>query len=204
MMDLLLADISKEVILTKTEEYLIKTSFVQKKLRKRQYLMQYGETFRHLFFVEKGMLRAYLKGEKDMEHVIQFAPEGSWIPDSFHQLEDRDALYNIDALEHSEVLLIDREVFQKLLQQIPKLEKYFRVAMQQRLQALHLRVINYLTHFAEDKYKMFLDFYPDIVQRVPQHMIASYLGIKPETLSRNRKKIATRKKEVITPTQKVL
>lgn len=194
-MDLLLTDISKEVLLTRTEEQLIRSSFVPKKLRKRQSLMQYGETFRHLFFVEKGMLRAYLKGEKDLEHVIQFAPEGSWIPDSFHQLEDRDALYNIDALEHSEVLLIDREVFQRLLVQIPKLEKYFRVAMQKRLQALHLRVINYLTHFAEDKYKMFLSVYPEIVQRVPQHMIASYLGIKPETLSRNRKKIATRKKE---------
>jgi FixJ family two-component response regulator len=65
--------------------------------------------------------------------------------------------------------------------------------MQKRLEALHLRVINYLSHFAEDKYKMFLDVYPEIVQRVPQHMIASYLGIKPETLSRNRKKMATRK-----------
>jgi len=195
MMELLIADIGKEVVLSKAEEDIIKASFIVKKLRKRQYLMQFGEVFRHLFFVEKGMLRAYLKGEKDMEHVIQFAPEGSWIPDSFHQLEDMEALYNIDALEHSEVLLIDREVYQKLLVQVPKLEKYFRVAMQKRLRALHMRVINYLTHFAEDKYRMFVNTYPDIVQRVPQHMIASYLGIKPETLSRNRKKMATRRKE---------
>jgi CRP-like cAMP-binding protein len=195
MMDLLIAEISKEVPLSKPEEDLIKSFFVVKRLRKRQYLMQFGETFRHLFFVEKGMLRAYLKGEKEEEHVIQFAPEGSWIPDSFHQLEDLDALYNMDALETSEILFIDREDFQSLLSELPKLEKYFRVAMQKRLHALHLRVINYLTHFAEDKYKMFMDVYPDIVQRVPQHMIASYLGIKPETLSRNRKKMATRKKE---------
>lgn len=198
MMDLLLADISKEVVLNKTEEDLIRSSFIVRKLRKRQYLMQFGETFRHLFFVEKGMLRAYLKGEKDEEHVIQFAPEGSWIPDSFHQLEDTEALYNIDALENAEVLQIDREVYQRLLLQIPKLEKYFRVAMQKRLRALHMRVINYLTHFAEDKYKKFVEVYPDIVQRVPQHMIASYLGIKPETLSRNRKKMATKKKETAT------
>lgn len=197
MMDLLLADISKEVLLTRMDEELIKASFIVKKLRKRQYLMQFGETFRHLFFVEKGMLRAYLKGEKEEEHVIQFAPEGSWIPDSFHQLEDTEALYNIDALENAEVLLIDREVYQRLLLQLPKLEKYFRVAMQRRLHALHMRVINYLTHFAEDKYRMFMEVYPDIVQRVPQHMIASYLGIKPETLSRNRKKMATKKKETI-------
>lgn len=194
-MNLLLTDIGKEVPLSPAEEELIRSSFVMKKLRKRQNLMQFGETFRHLFFVEKGMLRAYLKGEKEEEHVIQFAPEGSWIPDNFHQLEDTEALYNIDALENSEVLLIDREVYQELLLRLPKLEKYFRVAMQKRLHALHMRVINYLTHFAEDKYRMFVEVYPDIVQRVPQHMIASYLGIKPETLSRNRKKMATRKRE---------
>lgn len=197
MMELLLAEISKELPLTKLEEDQIKAAFTLKKLRKRQYLIQFGETFRHLFFVEKGMLRAYLKGEKEEEHVIQFAPEGSWIPDSFHQLEDMEATYNIDALEPSEILCIDREAFQELLLKIPKLEKYFRVVMQKRLHALHLRVINYLTHFAEDKYKMFMQVYPEIVQRVPQHMIASYLGIKPETLSRNRKKMATRKKEIL-------
>jgi CRP-like cAMP-binding protein len=199
MTELLLAEISKELPLTKLEEDQIKAAFTVKKLRKRQYLIQFGETFRHLFFVEKGMLRAYLKGEKEEEHVMQFAPEGSWIPDSFHQLEDMEAMYNIDALEASEILCIDREAFQELLLSIPKLEKYFRVVMQKRLHALHLRVINYLTHFAEDKYKMFMQVYPEIVQRVPQHMIASYLGIKPETLSRNRKKMATRKKEVIQP-----
>jgi len=196
MMDLLIAEIARELPLTRAEEDQIRSAFTVKKLRKRQYLMQFGETFRHLFFVEKGMLRAYLKGEKEEEHVIQFAPEGSWIPDSFHQLEDMEATYYIDALEASDILCIDREAFQELLLSIPRLEKYFRVVMQKRLAALHLRVINYLTHFAEDKYKMFMQVYPDIVQRVPQHMIASYLGIKPETLSRNRKKMATRKKEV--------
>ena len=198
-MELLLAEISKELPLTKLEEDQIKAAFTVKKLRKRQYLIQFGETFRHLFFVEKGMLRAYLKGEKEEEHVMQFAPEGSWIPDSFHQLEDMEAMYNIDALEPSEILCIDREAFHELLLSMPNLEKYFRVVMQKRLHALHLRVINYLTHFAEDKYKMFMQVYPEIVQRVPQHMIASYLGIKPETLSRNRKKMATRKKEVVQP-----
>lgn len=196
MMELLMADIGREVTLTEAEEALVRASFTAKKLRKRQYLLHAGEVFRHLFFVEKGMLRAYLKGEKkEEEHVIQFAPEGTWVPDSFHQLEDMSASYSIDALENSEVLQIDREVYQDLLRKVPALEKYFRVAMQKRLHALHLRVINYLTHFADDKYNMFVEVYPDIVQRVPQHMIASYLGIKPETLSRNRKKIATKKKE---------
>lgn len=198
MMEVLISDILKEIDLTEAEKDIIKSSFTIKKLRKRQYLMKTGDILRGLYFVEKGMLRAYLKGERDTEHVIQFAPEASWIPDYFHQQEDVEAWYNIDALENAEILQIEKAKYQKLLTDVPKLEKYFRNAMQQRLKALHLRVINYLTHFAEDKYKMFVDFYPEIVQRVPQHMIASYLGIKPETLSRNRKKMATKKKEPAT------
>lgn len=192
-MELLLSEISKEIKLTAEEGKVVQASFTHKKIQKRHLLMQVGDIFRYIAFVEKGILRSYLPGIKEEEHVIQFAPEGSWIPDSFNLVADEVSRYNIDALENSEVWLIDRESFQELLQAIPRLEKYFRMVMQKRLDALHLRVINYLTHFAEDKYKMFVDVYPDIVQRAPQHMIASYLGIKPETLSRNRKKIATRK-----------
>jgi len=196
-MNVLISEISKEISLTKAEEDLIRSAFVTKKLRKRQYLVQLGDSYRQLFFIEKGILRAYIKGAKDEEHVLQFAAEGSWISDNFNQLEDIRATYNIDALEASEILCVDREVFQNLLNQIPKLEKYVRVVMQKRLYALNLRVLNYLMNFAEDKYRKFVEFYPEIVQRVPQHMIASYLGIKPETLSRNRKKMATKKKEVV-------
>lgn len=196
-MNVLISEISKEVALTKAEEDLIKSAFTVKKLRKRQFLVQLGDSYRQLFFIEKGIVRAYIKGPKEEEHVLQFAAEGSWISDNFNQLQDIRATYNIDALESSEILCVDREVFQNLLNQIPKLEKYVRVVMQRRLYALNLRVLNYLMNFAEDKYRKFVEFYPEIVQRVPQHMIASYLGIKPETLSRNRKKMATRKKEVV-------
>jgi len=192
-MELLLSEIAKEIRLTTEEEKAVQAAFTHRKIQKRHLLMKAGETFRYIAFVEKGILRSYLPGIKEEEHVIQFAPEGNWIPDSFNLVEDEISRYNIDALENSEVWLIDRESFQELLQAVPRLETYFRVVMQKRLNALHLRVINYLMHFAEDKYKMFVDVYPDIVQRAPQHMIASYLGIKPETLSRNRKKIATRK-----------
>ncbi len=192
-MEALLSDIREVVTLTTEEEKAITEAFSSKNLNKRQALMQVGDSFSHLAFVAEGILRSYLPGEKDVEHVIQFAPEKSWVPDSFNLMSDEISKYNIEALETSKVLLIERQKYQELLEQIPKLEKYFRVAMQKRLDALHLRVINYLAHFAEDKYKMFMNVYPDIVQRVPQHMIASYLGIKPETLSRNRKKIATKK-----------
>ncbi|KAA5533492.1 Crp/Fnr family transcriptional regulator [Taibaiella lutea] len=194
-MNVLLSEIAKETVLTKAEEDLIKSVFTVKKLRKRQFLVQQDASYRHLYFIEKGIVRSYIKGPNDEEHIVQFAAEGSWISEDFNQLADIKSVYNIDALEPSEILCIDREVFQNLMVQIPKLERYFRMVLQKRLYALNLRVLNYLMHFAEEKYRRFVSFYPEIVQRVPQHMIAAYLGIKPETLSRNRKKMATKKKE---------
>lgn len=194
-MNILLSEISKETVLTKAEEDIIKSVFTVKKLRKRQFLVQQDASYRQLFFIEKGIVRSYIKGPNDEEHIVQFAAEGSWISEDFNQLSDIKSVYNIDALEPSEILCIDREAFQQLMIQVPKLERYFRMVLQKRLYALNLRVLNYLMHFAEEKYRRFVDFYPEIVQRVPQHMIASYLGIKPETLSRNRKKMATKKKE---------
>lgn len=192
-MEALLSDIRTIVPLSNEEENAIKDAFSLRILNKKETLMEVGGTFSHLGFVLEGILRTYLPAAEETEHVIQFAPENSWVPDSFNLMQDEISKYNIEAIENSKVLLIERHKYQSLLAEIPQLEKYFRVAMQKRLEALHLRVINYLSHFAEDKYKMFLDVYPEIVQRVPQHMIASYLGIKPETLSRNRKKMATRK-----------
>jgi CRP-like cAMP-binding protein len=194
-MNILLSEISKVTVLTKAEEDLIKSVFTVKKLRKRQFLVQQDNSYRHLFFIEKGIVRSYIKGVNGEEHIVQFAAEGSWISEDFNQLADIKSVYNIDALEASEILCVDREAFQNLMIEVPKLERYFRMVLQKRLYALNLRVLNYLMHFAEEKYRRFVDFYPEIVQRVPQHMIASYLGIKPETLSRNRKKMATKKKE---------
>jgi len=195
-MNVLLSEIAKVTVLTKAEEDLIKSVFTVKKLRKRQFLVQQDDSYRHLYFIEKGIVRSYIKeGPNGGEHIVQFAAEGSWISEDFNQLADLKSVYNIDALEPSEILCIDREVFQNLMIQIPKLERYFRMVLQKRLYALNLRVLNYLMHFAEEKYRRFVSFYPEIVQRVPQHMIAAYLGIKPETLSRNRKKMATKKKE---------
>lgn len=194
MIDFLLTQIESVVTLTPSETTLLTQSVTVKKLRKRHILVHSEEDLHQLFFVQKGLLRSYLSGKNNEEHTIQFAPENTWLPDSFDPATQFVSRYNIEALENAEIICIEYSAYTELLNKVPKLERYFRQVMQGRLNALHLRVINYLTHFADDKYQMFLDVYPDIVQRVPQHMIASYLGIKPETLSRNRKKIATKKK----------
>lgn len=164
-----------------------------RKIKRKQLLLLQGDPFPYIVFVEKGMMRSFRTDEKGQEHIIQFAPEGSWIPDNFDVDTGQPSLVTIDAVEHSEIMIIEKEAYEQLLVKVPQLERYFRIVMQQRLNAMYLRVINYLSHMTEDKYKMFRDIYPDIVQRVPQHMIASYLGVQPETLSRNRKQMSVRK-----------
>ncbi len=197
MMDLLIAEISKEVTLSPAEKDKLRSFFTLRKLRRRQNVVAEGEVLDHVFFVEKGLLRGYLKRGKEEEHIIQFAPEGFWIPDTIYEAQDLRAQFHIDAVEPAQVLSISIADCLRLLEQMPKIEKYFRVVMQKRLYALHLRVINFITNFTEDRYRAFVSVYPDLVRRVPQRMIASYLGIKPETLSRNRKKIAKGKQPAV-------
>jgi len=138
-------------------------------------------------------LRSYSLNEKGIEHLVQFAMEGWWISDQYSVLTGEPSVYNIDALEDSEILLISNASFENMLEAVPKMEKYFRVLMQNSMIAMQRRLVASLSLTAEEKYTRMINAYPDIIQRVPQHMIASYLGITPETLSRIRKQMSTAK-----------
>jgi CRP-like cAMP-binding protein len=139
------------------------------------------------------MLRSYTVDDKGYEHILQFASEGWWISDMFSFLTSEPSTYNIDALEDAEILLLNKDANEELLQKVPKMERYFRILSQNALIALQRRLMGSHTQTAEEKYTRLISTYPDITQRVPQHMLASYLGITPETLSRIRKQIAGRK-----------
>jgi CRP-like cAMP-binding protein len=193
MFELLFKGINEKVKLTEDEEQLCKNYFTPKKIRKKQYLLQQDDICRHTAFVERGLLRSYTVDSKGDEHVLQFAPEGWWIADMYSFLTSEPSTYNIDALEESELLLLTQAANEELLRVIPKMERYFRILSQNALIAIQRRLIGSLSHSSEEKYLKLIATYPDIVQRVPQHMIASFLGITPETLSRIRKQIATRK-----------
>ena len=138
-------------------------------------------------------MRSYSLNEKGIEHLVQFAMEGWWISDQYSVLTGEPSVYNIDALEDSEILLISNASFENMLEAVPKMEKYFRVLMQNSMIAMQRRLVASLSLTAEEKYTRMINAYPDIIQRVPQHMIASYLGITPETLSRIRKQMSTAK-----------
>jgi CRP-like cAMP-binding protein len=193
MFDLLQQKIAEKIALTEEELDYCRSLFLPKKLRKRQYLLQEGDVCRYQAFVVKGILRSYTIDDKAAEHVLQFASEGWWIADLYSYLTNEPSNFTIDALEDAELLLIARPAWEDLMQKVPKLEHYFRVLIQNHLIATQRRLLQTFTQTAEEKYVKFAQTYPACIQRVPQHMIASYLGITRETLSRLRKQMAVRK-----------
>jgi|SRR5690606_33820008 len=178
------------VPLTGEEEEIIKSYLTPKKIRKKQYLLQEGEVCKYIAFVEKGVLRAYTVSDKGGEHIIQFALEGWLISDLFSFLTGEQATYNIDAIENSELLLISKASHEELLRTLPKYETYTRLQLTGAYIAMQRRLTSIISLTLEERYTYFTSLYPDIVQRVPQHMIASFMGLTPETLSRVRKRLS--------------
>ena len=188
MFDLLYKKISTIVTVDEKQFDYFKTLFVPRKLRKRQYFLQEGDVSKYQAFVDNGMLRSYTIDEKGSEHVLQFASEGWWMADISSYLNDESSFLNMDAIEDAELLLINKSSWEMAMHKIPKLERYFRIIIQNHLVATQKRLLQSFTETAEEKYVRFLHTFPDCEQRVPLQMIASYLGIKRETLSRLRKK----------------
>ena len=186
----LLKSIHQKVELTPAEQESIKRYFIPKKIRKRQFLLNAGDVCQYIAFVEKGMLRSFSVDDSGHEHVMQFAVEGWWISDMNSFLSGDEAVYNIEALEDSELLLLNKPEMENMNRQLPKMEHYFRILMQNNIVALQRRIIASMSFSAEQKYVKLMDVCPDIIARAPQQHIASYLGITPETLSRIRKQVS--------------
>jgi CRP-like cAMP-binding protein len=193
MFELLHKKINSIISITEGEFNYCKTLFVPRKLRKRQYLLQEGDVCKYQAFVEKGIMRSYTIDEKGNEHILQFASEGWWIADLSSFITEEPSVFNIEVLEDAELLLITKPSWELLMQKIPGFEHFFRIIIQNHLIATQRRLLQSLSESAEEKYKKFTDMYPACVLRVPQHMIASYLGLSRETLSRLRKNITTRR-----------
>jgi CRP-like cAMP-binding protein len=192
MFDKLLKSIGEKVSLDEEQSGIMKSLFIPKKIRKRQYVLNAGDVCQYITFVEKGLLRSFTVDDDGNEHVVQFAIEGWWISDMASFVSGENALYNIEALEDSELLLLRKQSMEELLDKVPAMERYFRILMQNNIVALQRRVIAYMSLSAEEKYLKLLEIAPDIMTRASQQHIASYLSITPETLSRVRKKVSER------------
>jgi CRP-like cAMP-binding protein len=185
--------ISQKVTLTPEHLENLKKYFIPKKLRKRQFLLNAGDVCQYTAFVEKGLLRSYSIDENAHEHVIQFAMEGWWISDMGSLFSGDPSVYNIEAVEDSELLLVTRAAQDEMIETMPCMEKYFRMLIQRHVVALQRRLTNTMSLTAEEKYTAMMAKYPELISRVPQQQLASYLGITPETLSRIRKSVSRHK-----------
>ncbi|BDU25142.1 Crp/Fnr family transcriptional regulator [Flavobacterium sp. GSB-24] len=165
----------------------IKRIFIPKIIRKRQYFLQEGEVCKYMAFITKGAMRQYTVDKKGVEHIVNLSIENWWAGDreSFVQLTT--SPYFIDAWEETHVLMLSK-ADSIILEAIPAFQEA-RVNMNYKHSfALLNRLNNYITLSAEQRYMELEKTYPEFLQRFPQHIIASYLGITKETLSRVRKK----------------
>ena len=185
----ILKKINEKFPLTNEEVETINSYFQIKKLRKRQYLLQSGDVCRFKAYVEKGILKQYSVDKKGTEHIVQFATEGWIISDLSSFMSGEPAVYNIDALEETELLIIKKSEQKELFKKVPKYEVFTRLEITNAYSMLQKRLTAMISTSMEERYLEFISRYPNITQRVPQHMIASYLGLNPETLSRIRKKL---------------
>ncbi|MDO1450255.1 Crp/Fnr family transcriptional regulator [Rhodocytophaga aerolata] len=161
-----------------------------KKLRRKQFLVVMGEVSRVESFVTKGCLRAFTIDEKYEEHILQFAIEDWWISDFRSFLTGQPANQYIEALEETTVLQFSYEDLQKLYEQVPKFERFFRIKLQNAYMSFEHRVTTAISKSAEERYLDFTKRYAYLEQRVPLYMIASYLGFTPEFLSKIRKDLS--------------
>lgn len=192
MYELFFHNFNSKVALTTEEEAQIKTYLTPKKLRKKQYLLQDGDVCKNIAFIEKGALKAYSVDDNGNEHIIQFGLEGWIVSDLYSFLTGDPATYNIDAIEDAELVLINKAAHEELLLKVPKYETFTRLNITGAYLAMQKRLTSIISSPLEERYANFMALYPTIAQRVPQHMIASYMGLTPETLSRIRRRISSK------------
>lgn len=188
MMEAFIQHLSKYVMVNAEEQALLSNCFETVNLRKRENLVKEGSVCKCLYFVVDGCLRMFFVNDKGVEQTTHFAIENWWLTDYFSFLNQQPTEFYIQAVEPAQVLAISHSNYEKLLRQLPQLEKYFR-SIHLRESAAAQRRIKYLYSLSkEELYHHFNDSYPAFSQRVPQYLLASYLGLTPEYLSELRKK----------------
>ncbi len=156
--------------------------------KKKQNLHEAGKVCRSNFFVRKGCLRLFFINDKGVEQTIQFALENWWLSDYTSFSSQQTSLFYIQAVEKSEIVAIDFSAQEKILQQFPQMERYFRLIHQRAHAASQYRLKGLFSKTREEIYHEFCTQYPAFVQRIPQYLLASFLGFTPEYLSEIRRR----------------
>lgn len=174
-----------EAMLDSLEEFSFEKSF-----DKKVYLAEAGKACNYQYFILEGSCYSSYVDEKGTKNVIQLAIENYWITDAGSYFNGKPAVFNIETLEPTRALLINKNNFDPLVCSHPLFDRFFRILLQNSLSSLQRRIAQTISEDAEFRYLEFSGKYPHFVQRFPQYLIASYLGIKPQSLSRIRKNIS--------------
>jgi CRP/FNR family transcriptional regulator, cyclic AMP receptor protein len=185
--------ISRCATITHQDLELFHSRLKSRSVRKKTLLLQQGEVCKFEAYIVKGCVKKYYIDQNGDEVILQFAVEDWWISDIGSFSEQKPSNLFIETLEDTELLTIDFESKERLYQQIPNLERVFRIMLQRAYSVLESRFYSTVSHSAETRYLEFIKKYPSIPQRVPQQQIASYLGITPESLSRIKTQIFKKK-----------
>ena len=184
--DSLREDISANVNISEQQLDFVLNAFVEKRLAKKEYLLQPGRVSNHMRFISEGVLRVFSL-EETTEVITQFGIEGWWVNDLYSYLTQKPATQYIQALQPSVVLQIHRDSLERLFDEVPPVERFYRIKFQKAYTALQERHLKNISQTAIERYNKFRQQYRDIEQKVPQYMVASYLGITKEFLSTLRK-----------------
>lgn len=187
-LDALANHINRFTNLSSSEKELLSEYVQFSKVKNKEYLLKAGQICKANHFVVKGCFRMFSHTDKGTEQIIQFGIDNWWIAD-YTSFESRQpSLFNIQALEDGVVGVLDRQVQDSLFERVPKLERYFRYVLQRAYAATLMRVHFIFSESGEERYRNFNSCFPEFVQRIPQYMLASYLGFTPEFLSKIRAK----------------
>jgi CRP-like cAMP-binding protein len=180
----LLKYMSHYITLTQEEENILVSKVLYKKYLKGQYIVQQGDVCKYSGFVVSGCTKTFYVDEEGQEHIVMFSIEDWWASDMGSFVTQTPADFNVQCIENTELIIFSHDTIEELYSEIPKLERFFRQIVEKGLAASQKRIVRSFSLSAKEQYVHFRNQYPKMEQRIPQYMIASYLGITKEFLSK--------------------
>lgn len=192
MYDQILKRLSQFISLSKDEQDIFVSKLITKRYKKKELILREGQVCSYAYFINKGCLR-YFYNVEGQENTAQFFFENGWYTDYDSFLTGKPTKQNIEALEETEILLLSVKDLEQLYINLPKFERFGRLMAENAFLGIRQRSEMLENYTPEERYLLLMEQRPKVFERIPQHYIASYLGLKPPSLSRIRKRISTRK-----------
>ena len=181
--------IRRYVTISENEIKIFQSYLKSKRIKKKEFLLKAGQLCKSRYFITKGCIRLFYIDNKGNEQIIHFGIDNWWITDYESLIANKPTTLNIQAIENTELLELPQETFDELCEKVPQTERLFRKIMEKTYIAIQKRIEYIYSLKGEEQFRLFIGANPEFAQRVPQYMIASYLGMSPEFVSKIRGKI---------------